>query len=134
MSKIKKLTVPHGTQVQGPSQFVDGDTNHLHPAFSFRHTISGYRLSNGDTTDLGRLAARIEQISQLSWQQLMFNVDRHKFEKIPQAALNSIPAGISPDMQFYSINFGELRRIIGYRKGKVFHVIWLDYRGECYSH
>lgn len=133
--KIKNPEANGGENLKAPSMFKDGDTNDRHPAFCFRQTQYGFRWSDCDDQDRNGFCGRIETLSQMNWQTMYNTVKNTAIEKIPQEAfLKQLPPKTPGDRVFYSARGNGKARIIGYREGKVFHVVWLDRKGEMYDH
>ena len=79
---------------------------------------------------------RLYNLSHLTWVQIQ-NSPRHGmgWEKITRQALRPpLPRGVSCDVNFYSLRFMGKKPFVGYRKGNVFHIVWIDNKYDVYSH
>lgn len=55
-------------------------------------------------------------------------------EPIPQnQIIPPIPPHITPDITLLSWRFGQGARMVGYREGEAFHVVWVDPNHHVYS-
>lgn len=79
---------------------------------------------------------RIRELSQLTWVQLK-TAPRHGlgFEKIAKNSFRiSIPASLPEDTVFLSFRCFGMAPMIGYRKGAIFFLLWLDHGMRAYPH
>lgn len=110
-------------------------TNDRAPYFSFYYLAQNFRISDCQQSDKSALAERLEELSQLTWGQIM-QTPRTGMgtETISQESIApAIPQHITPDVRILSWRFGRGARIIGYREDQVFHVVWVDPNHQAYS-
>lgn len=45
-----------------------------------------------------------------------------------------IPTALTPDLDILVFHLTGLFRMLGWRSGRIYHVVWLDPNGELYDH
>jgi len=137
MPKLKH--VPEGRKGRIKEPIVEpGSTNALPPVFCLHYLDNKkYGLSNCEIDEKGAFADRLYELCQLTWNQII-NTGRHGLgsEKIPQNAItgSNIPVHITKDVDFIAIRFDRLKPMVGYRRDRIFHIIWLDTKFQLYNH
>jgi hypothetical protein len=112
------------------------NTDREPPYFSLCHMQSRYCLDDCDKEEKQAFAEAIWKRSQLRWADLK-QAHRHKlgYEKLPHSAIRpGIPPFIPPDASLIAFRFCELKPMVGYRDGRVFHIVWLDHDRNLYDH
>lgn len=107
------------------------------PAFCFTNTRQGYRISDLDQSSKALLLNRMELLSSLTWRQLKNLRHEDGCEPIPRHRMTpSIPATLGPNDEILSIRVEKhgLFRLVGFRDGRIFRVLWVDPNGTCYPH
>jgi hypothetical protein len=112
-----------------------------YPIFCFRHLHGNYNFENCLSADRKFIKGFVQKLKNLSdapWHQIQFS-DKHGIgsEKIAKSSIQaSIPSSITKDVtDFLSFYFaGAKGRIIGYRSGVIFHVIYIDTNLSVYNH
>jgi hypothetical protein len=107
------------------------------PAFCFQHQRNGYQIGNCCDEAKVALADAIHRRSNLTWQQIE-TADHHKLgtEKIPQVRLHfDVPSSFPEEAKVTVLRcqYGVMR-LIGFREGRTFHVVWVDEKGAGYDH
>jgi len=46
----------------------------------------------------------------------------------------AIPASITDDVTIWAIRFAGMNPMVGYKRGDVFHIVWLDHNFSVYEH
>jgi hypothetical protein len=113
-------------------------SNVLHPAFCFRYVDSNYSINRCNKDAKVALASKIEELSQINWDCIQ-KTPRHGagHEIIEQASIKKpLPSNTPGDRKFLSFRLGNGKNsvMIGYRKEKIFYIIWVDPNGEVYNH
>lgn len=101
-----------------------------HPVFCFRYLRNGYGIDDLENDAKVSLVDSLWRASQKTWIQLE-NTGHLKggVEKIPASQLLvGLPPSLFDDrLQVYVLGFlGKVGKIVGYREGQVFHVIWIS--------
>lgn len=111
-------------------QLSSGSTNELLPVFSF-----AWYQDNADcckkltVSHYGKALEKILKLSKMRWQDIQTNSrQRNGTEVISRNEIKAtIPREITEDVDFLSIRFHDDKgRIVGFRDGVVFHVVWFD--------
>lgn len=107
-----------------------------YPVFCMRHLQKGFDVKSCDKSELADLARKMHYYSQMTWHELMSR-SKHKggMEAIPKDQVRSgIPKCITPDVKLWAIRFSSLKPMVGWKKGDVFHIVWLDRAYSLYKH
>lgn len=136
--RIKKTKSGKGTHVHTPNETSFSSNNHMHPAFCFRYIQSDYCLEKYDKELQAACAKRLQHLGQTTWGEIQ-KADRHGMghEIINQDSLNVSPPPNTPgDRNFlvFRLGFGKQSVMIGYRKEKIFYIVWIDPKGKVYNH
>lgn len=138
MSKKKGIKTPDildGKRITTPASVQS--TNHLHPAFCFRHVQSEFSIGKCDRNTQALLSQKLEELGRLNWNQIQSTSRKGKgHEVIQQNSIRAPQAKIPGDRDYLSFRLGKGKNsvFIGYRVGKVFYIVWIDPNGEVYSH
>lgn len=108
------------------------------PIFSFEKMAdkSGYSVNCCGDEDLIALAKRMFHLSRTPWRDIVHG-RRHGTgtEKIDRNSINpAIPAGVTKDTTFLALRFNGKKPIVGFREGRVFHVLFIDKDFSVYAH
>lgn len=79
---------------------------------------------------------RLRQISQRTWRDIR-QLDKHGYgtETIPMHIMRvAIPSFITEDVRLLAFRAYDLVAMVGYRSGRIFHVIWIDRSFKLYKH
>jgi hypothetical protein len=131
---IKPPKVKGSRNLSAPS--IQPDTSNDPPAFCFRYLVSGYRITDCTNEQKIALAATLHGLTQRTWNDFR-REDRHKrgSEKIARTSLRfPVPAHITPDVQILAFRFCGMAPMLGYRSGRILHVICIDPKMEGYRH
>ena len=106
------------------------------PDFCFHYTVNGFTVADCDNDAKIALIDAIWERSRLTWAQITTAWRAGMgTEQIPRYRLQeSVPPGITDDVTFLALRFGSPRRLIGFRRHSVFHIVWVDPRGLVYPH
>ncbi len=106
-----------------------------HPAFCFRHIDRHYDIKGCTPEERAALATTFFTLGQLPWKEI-FRADRHGcgFEKIdPENIRRPIPTAVE-GRNIIAFRFHGKAPMVGFKDGKVFHVVWLDRDFSLYKH
>jgi hypothetical protein len=134
--RIKQRRLEQGARIKAPTVEVEPSDDKRCPVFSFEYLQHGYCISDCNAEQKVALADRLWEMSQLSWQQLRGSW-RHGqgSEKIGRSSIRvPIPNRITEDVTIIAFRFWGLAPMLGYRDGRIFHVIWIDPGLAVYAH
>lgn len=135
--RLKRRLPQAGKHLDAPATADTGSTQKLKPHFSFEHLRQGYSISDCDRDQKAMLADRLQELSQLTWAQIAAS-DRHGqgSEIIVRDAIrgDGIPSHITSDVNLLAFRCFGMSPMVGYRKGQVFYVVWLDRNFSLYDH
>jgi hypothetical protein len=123
-------------QTVGASDIENADT--MPPIFSFERmeSGSGYSVTCCDADNQAAALRRIFLLSKMKWREIQ-NAPRHGLgtEKIARSALRApLPKTLTDDVTFLAIRYNGLRPMVGYRDGRIFHIVFLDHTFDVYDH
>lgn len=92
-------------------------------------------MADVDQERRAALAMTMYERCQMTWAEIMAG-GRHGsgIEKVPTYKLPASAKTFSRDIEFIAMRFHGLAPMVGYRSGRVFHVIWLDPKFNLYAH
>jgi hypothetical protein len=132
--QIKKIEGKSGPHIKLPDQ-KDLDTNKDVPFFSFLHLQSGHCVKSCEADDQVAFAQKLQELGSLTWAEIIGS-GRHGLgkEKIPACQIQkSIPIGVPKD-KLIALRFSGKKPMVGFREGRVFHILWLDHKWDVYKH
>ena len=97
---------------------------------------AGYCVSDCDKERQAAFAQALWSRSCMTWLDITV-APRHGLgiEKIDRTSFKvAIPRKITPDVDFIAMRFFGLAQMIGYRDGRIFHIMWLDHDFSVYDH
>ncbi len=106
------------------------------PVFALEHMQSPYCVDNLNQAQQAAFAQAMWMRSRMIWLDITL-APRHGLgqEDIARGDLNpSIPKHITDDVDFIALRFWGKAPMVGYRDGRIFHVIWLDHDFSVYKH
>jgi hypothetical protein len=131
---IKAPGLKRGKTLAAPT--APPDTSKEPPAFCFRYLVDGYRIPDCTNEQKVALANTLHSLTQRTWNELI-QADRHKrgSEKIGRTSLRfPIPPHITPDVQILAFRFCGMAPMLGYRVGRMLHIICIDPNFRAYQH
>lgn len=113
-------------------------TNTLRPIFSFEHMKEGggYSVDCCQQDDQAHLALRLHKLGRMTWGEIA-NAPRHGLgtEKISQKSMNvALPAVVTEDVNLLALRFSGKKPMVGFRDGRIFHILFLDKDFTAYPH
>lgn len=138
MGKKKLKSPPHkkGSRIGGPADAIAINYNREPPIFSFRHACKGWQIADCSTEQKASLADTIHLLSSINWQDI-YNAPRqgHGSETLSQEVIDAtIPTIVTPDTTLIGVRFHNRSRMVGFREGAIFHIVWLDHNMRLYDH
>jgi hypothetical protein len=139
MSKIRRPTF---SKQLGRLALSDADVNKdsesCTPLFSFEHLQDGYDVEACTRDERASLALKLSKISKLTWRECQQS-SRHGLgsEKIALNSIrtSSIPSCIPEDCDsLLAFRFYAKAPMVGFRRGRIFYILWLDRDFCLYRH
>lgn len=106
------------------------------PIFSLEKISPDYCLSNCQKDEKSSFADTLHKLSKLTWQQIRHS-PRHGSgcEKIDIKSIRGKkPLDLPADTVFLAFRFSGKKTMVGYKDGRIFHIIWLDRSFTLYDH
>jgi len=132
--KIKRPEAKQGKTIATPS--TGADSGREPPSFCFKHCVREYSVESCTTEEKSALADTLWQLSQRTWNEL-HSAHRHGSgcEKIDRTAIRvGIPRAVTEDANIWAFRFYGKAPMLGYRDGRMFHIVWLDRAFKVYDH
>lgn len=140
MSSKKKLNLikPIPTSPQTFSKDIESYQKIDYPLFSFRYLQHTSFTDCTDNTFFPSFMKRLTKLSELGWKGIN-TAQRHGFgmEKLPQNIIKpQLPSVITPEVQLFAFRAtGNNLPFVGFREGKIFHILFIETTfGDIYSH
>lgn len=135
--RLKARAASEGRRVKTPDTV---DYNQYdYPLFCFKHILSGYKVDDCEEAQKALLLSKMAKMSQQTWQVLMTSdhLSGSGLESIPVSQFTaSMPAIITQDVnKLHVMRFGGTsHRLIGHRRGGIFHITHVDVNLTAYPH
>lgn len=133
---FKSPVYAHGKIVSANTLKAQGSSNDSHPAFCFRYTQPGFGVEDCEKEDRVNFANRLHKIGSMSWGEIKC-ASRHGlgYETMPEHNLRvPIPRSINEDARLIVFRFSAKKPMIGFRKEKIFYIVWIDPTFKVYNH
>lgn len=111
-------------------------TDKERPVFSFHLLQKGYCITDCEKHEKAGLADCLRKLSNFCWLELK-NDKKHGLgcEKIDKHCIKAPMPEITPKTDsFLVFRFHGKAPMVGYRDGKIFHILWLDRNFRLYDH
>ena len=107
-----------------------------HPIFCLHYLDKDYCLTKCNQEERAAFASTIRVLSTYSWNQIITNriQDYEKLTDKSKIKNGHIPASVPKDASIIGFRFSGKKRMVGYRKDCVFHIIWFDIKFKLYDH
>lgn len=126
-----------GKHIAAPAITVEESPQKQHPAFCFQHLRKSYCLSKCEQEEKIAFIERLHTLSQMTWADI-HHAPRKGLgtEIISQDSIkgDGIPSHLTPDVNLIAFRFQGNKPMVGYRIGRIFHVLWLDRDFSLYDH
>lgn len=126
-----------GNQVRARQAAGEADDSDLRPpVFSLEYLQSGWCIQDCRQAERARMLERLRQISQRTWREIR-QLDRHGYgtETISRGSIRAVlPSFLTEDVRLLAFRAFDLVAMVGYRSGRIFHVIWIDREFKLYKH
>ena len=137
MVKPRRPAVTGSGRLAPPHSAAD-DTNTLKPHFSLEHLVThgDFDLTRCGQQERAEFAVALRDRSRMTWAEIMRaprqGLGSEKIGDLKVAIPNTVPA--DKHGRIVAFRFGQLARFLGYRDGRLFHVLWIDPAGKSYDH
>lgn len=126
-----------GAQIKDRQTVVEADDSDLKPpVFSFEYLQKGWCIQDCQQDERAKMLERLRQISQRTWREIR-QLDRHGYgtEIIDRTSIRAgLPSFVTEDVRLLAFRAYDLVAMVGYRSGRIFHVIWIDRDRKLYNH
>jgi len=132
---IRKPKAGQGKNISVTSETIES-TNDKTPVFCLEHLQPQYCLSKCQKDEKAAFADALFKRSKLSWGQII-QADRHGLgcETIKRDAIQAaIPSHLTEDVRFIALRFKNKAPMVGYKEGRIFHILWIDRSFTLYKH
>jgi hypothetical protein len=123
-------------QVSPPLQKAFDDNDGI--VFSFQFLQKKYDLDNKSLSKDNKiqLLKKLVGISKTSWSSLVLKDKKSGFERLNKNAISSLPSIITDDIdKLYVLRFASQEcRLIGFRQGNIYHILYIDPDLSLYKH
>lgn len=112
--------------------------NDLKPLFSFEKMPerSGYSVDCCSSQEGAQVVGRMFKLGTMTWGQINQS-GRHALgtEKIARSDIQvPIPPSVTKDATLLAFRYNGKKPMVGYREGRIFHVLWIDHNFTLYRH
>jgi hypothetical protein len=131
--RIKPNPSKSGARIKQPDTPASPDKRR--PVFCLEYLDRDYCLSRCTKEEKAAFADTLHKLSKLDWLSLKL-ADRKGigYEKIDRKSIKgSIPAVATSDVIFIRFRFYGKKPIVGFRAGRVLHIIWVDRNHTLYT-
>lgn len=136
-NKRNKATEAPFNSKKIPSNDSSGSTEGYYPYFSFEkmQPNTGYSVGCVDKDNKAALAGKLYDLSQITWAQIRAS-GRHQLghEIINRASIKAPLPPLTDDVNILAFRFNGKASMLGYREGRIFHVLLLDWKFDAYPH
>jgi len=125
------LGIVHPTAGSGKAS-----TDEFVPWFSLEHVQPGYCVTDCQQQEKAACLDKLRRLARMTWTQIKLS-DRQgmSFEIIAASSMKvPLPAVIPRDGIRSTYFNGKNCRLVGFREGQVFHIVWIDRDLSTYRH
>lgn len=127
----------HGSQIKARTSPVElDDSDARPPVFSFEYLQKGWCIQDCQQEERSKMLDKLRKLSSLSWKDIR-QQERHGLgtEIIDRGSLKAaLPAFITEEVRLLAFRAYDLVPMVGYRSGRIFHVVWIDRAFKLYKH
>jgi hypothetical protein len=124
------------TRAVGAGATENADT--MPPIFAFEKMQdgSGYSINCCNAEHQSAALKKMFLLSKMTWREIT-QAPRHGLgtEKLERGAIKAaIPVNITEDVTFLALRYHGKAPMVGYRDGRIFHLVFLDHDFTLYAH
>lgn len=125
-----------GRRIASPPATAEIPPQQQTPVFCLRYLQGDYCLSKCNKDEKAALSDTLQQLSRLTWAQIAVAPRKGAgYEKIARNSLKSgLPPHLTDDVNVLAFRFFGNAPMVGYRDGRVFHILFLDRDFTLYDH
>lgn len=112
------------------------DSDYKPPVFSFEYLQKDWCIQDCQQEERSKMLDKLRRLSSLSWREIR-QQDRHGLgtEVIHRNSIKPrVPSFLTDDVNLLAFRVIEKAPMVGYRKGRIFYVIWIDRAFALYDH
>ena len=132
--KIRSRT--NNTKLKRTEEVQSQSDNNRPPIFCFHYLQADYNITNCNQAQKALLLESLYTRSQMTWQEII-NASRKKLgtESMDCKSINAtIPSYFEANEKCFVLRTAGKGRAAGFRAGRIFHVVWVDYKFKLYRH
>lgn len=130
---MRNISVPkQASKISDKATELKGEsTDNQTPLFSFRCVCKTHcQLSEWEKTEIKSLISTLQKVEGLLWR----DIKKHQgldYKPVDKVAYK-LPSSVPPDATIEELKVNKQRRLVGYRSGRIFNLVWFDrVHGVC---
>jgi hypothetical protein len=125
-----------GKRIAGPPPVAELPPQQQTPTFCLHYLHKDFCLLLCTKDEKAGFADTLHQLSQLTWAQIAQAPRKGLgYEIIPQEAIRAgLPPQVTKEVKILAFRFFGNATMVGYREGRLFHVLFLDREFKLYDH
>jgi hypothetical protein len=135
-SRIKGRDSSGPTIKARPASVEADDSDSKPPVFSFEYLQAGWCVQDCQQEERSKMLDKLRRLSALSWKDIR-QQNRHHLgsEIIDRRSIRAaIPSFLTEDVKLLAFRAFDKAAMVGYRNGRIFHVLWVDRTFTLYNH
>jgi hypothetical protein len=136
MSRFKKPRPAQGKHIKSTEAAPEGSTQDLSPVFCLKHLRGKYCLSSCEMAEKASFADTLHKLCKLKWSDIQRS-HRHGVgcETIDRKQISQqLPSEATDDVALLAFRFEGKKAMVGFRKNRIFHILFLDRDFTLYNH
>lgn len=129
--RIKAREAESGKRLKAREE--DTGTDHLLPLFSLSYVEKGFCVKDCEKSEQAAVVLALRYISTMTWRELK-NASRRGMGYENIYSINKNRPEIANNKQLIAFRVGKLFRLVGFRERQTFFILWVDPKGQVYSH
>ena len=138
MSKFPSAKPKKAAFGKTSGEAITPNPDRMPPIFSFEYMKggNGYSIDCCNDDHRSALASRLFLLTKMSWMEIR-NAPRHGLgsETISKTSIKpALPTAVTEDVTLIALRYNGKCPMVGFRDGRVFHILYLDHSMDCYPH